>query len=82
MMDSNGVAQPFSVQQQEQIVANIIEPMAGDGLRTICLAYKDFMAGWSAIQNPYRSALTFLVCIPHLVNDCINICSLARNNII
>ncbi|KAL5013629.1 hypothetical protein ScPMuIL_007899 [Solemya velum] len=44
MMDSNGVAQPFSVQQQEQIVANIIEPMAGDGLRTICLAYKDFMA--------------------------------------
>jgi len=35
----------FSVRDQEQIVASVIEPMASDGLRTICLAYKDYVPG-------------------------------------
>lgn len=27
------------------MVANVIEPMASEGLRTICIAYKDFVTG-------------------------------------
>ena len=29
--------------KQEKLVKNVIEPMASDGLRTICLAYKDYV---------------------------------------
>jgi len=35
----------FSLRDQEQMVASVIEPMASDGLRTICLAYKDYVPG-------------------------------------
>ena len=30
------------IRDREKIVKNVIEPMAGDGLRTICVAYKDY----------------------------------------
>jgi Ca2+ transporting ATPase len=42
ILDCEGKPKPFSVEDQENIVKNVIEPMAGDGLRTICIAYKDF----------------------------------------
>jgi len=44
-MDSKGSVQPFTNRDQEQIVSNVIEPMACDGLRTICVAYKDYVTG-------------------------------------
>lgn len=34
---------PFSSKDAEQLVRNVIEPMASDGLRTICVAYKDYI---------------------------------------
>uniref|UniRef100_A0A1W7RAY7 Calcium-transporting ATPase n=1 Tax=Hadrurus spadix TaxID=141984 RepID=A0A1W7RAY7_9SCOR len=34
----------FPVEEQEKLVKNVIEQMASDGLRTICLAYKDYIA--------------------------------------
>lgn len=42
ILDCKGKPQPFKVEDQENIVKNVIEPMAEDGLRTICLAYKDY----------------------------------------
>jgi len=36
---------PFTASDQEQIIDSVIEPMACDGLRTICVAYKDYVTG-------------------------------------
>lgn len=41
----NGTLAPFSKDQQESMIKNVIEPMACDGLRTISIAYKDFVPG-------------------------------------
>ncbi|CAG5130829.1 unnamed protein product, partial [Candidula unifasciata] len=48
ILDESGTARPFTSREQERVVSEIIEPMACDGLRTICLAYKDFVAGAKA----------------------------------
>lgn len=32
----------------------VIEPMASDGLRTICLAYKDFVKGKDSDSTAYN----------------------------
>ena len=45
IMDTSGNAQPFTVNDQEKTVSDVIEPMASNGLRTICMAYKDFVKG-------------------------------------
>ena len=33
----------FTEEEQDKFIQNIIEPMASDGLRTICIAYKDYV---------------------------------------
>uniref|UniRef100_A0A915LVS2 Calcium-transporting ATPase n=1 Tax=Meloidogyne javanica TaxID=6303 RepID=A0A915LVS2_MELJA len=38
----NGLA-PFSEHNYDRLMRDVIEPMASDGLRTICLAYKDYI---------------------------------------
>lgn len=43
IIDCKGQSKPFPIEKQEQAVKTVIEPMAGDGLRTICLAYKDYI---------------------------------------
>ena len=40
-----GVVEPLNTNMQERLVHNVIEPMAKDGLRTISLAYRDFVPG-------------------------------------
>ncbi|CAH8509078.1 unnamed protein product [Schistosoma turkestanicum] len=40
MMDEQSRPRPFSVQDQERLTEAVIEPMAGEGLRTIGIAYK------------------------------------------
>ncbi|XP_062608894.1 plasma membrane calcium-transporting ATPase 2-like isoform X4 [Saccostrea cucullata] len=42
ILDCDGKPKPFTMEDQEKVVKNVIEPMAGDGLRTICVAYKDY----------------------------------------
>ncbi|VDM94842.1 unnamed protein product [Thelazia callipaeda] len=42
-MDKNGAPRKFSQKDFDRLVSNVIEPMASDGLRTICLAYKDYL---------------------------------------
>lgn len=43
ILGNDGKPKPFRVEDQENMVANVIEPMANFGLRTLCLAYKDFV---------------------------------------
>ncbi len=45
ILDKSGEPMVFRQQDQEAIVQHVIEPMASEGLRTICIAYKDFVAG-------------------------------------
>ena len=45
MMDMEGKAIPFSSSDASKLVSTVIEPMATDGLRTIGIAYKDFVIG-------------------------------------
>ncbi|PAV73722.1 hypothetical protein WR25_04645 [Diploscapter pachys] len=39
----SGKLEAFSQKDAETLVRNVIEPMASDGLRTICVAYKDYI---------------------------------------
>ncbi|VDO93065.1 unnamed protein product, partial [Soboliphyme baturini] len=43
ILNSDGTAVIFRQQDKDRLVKTVIEPMACDGLRTICLAYKDFV---------------------------------------
>ncbi|XP_076344355.1 plasma membrane calcium-transporting ATPase 2-like isoform X3 [Tachypleus tridentatus] len=40
---TDGKLERFSQEAQDRLVRTVIEPMACDGLRTICLAYKDYV---------------------------------------
>ncbi|BHF61032.1 ATPase, Ca transporting, plasma membrane [Sparganum proliferum] len=44
ILDGNGQPQPFTQADQENLITTVIEPMASDGLRTIALAYKNYIA--------------------------------------
>ncbi|KAK1346358.1 LOW QUALITY PROTEIN: hypothetical protein QTO34_000212 [Cnephaeus nilssonii] len=48
ILNSNGELRSFRPRDRDDMVKKIIEPMACDGLRTICIAYRDF----SAAQEP------------------------------
>ena len=41
---ATGEAKVFKPRDRDDLVKKVIEPMAGEGLRTICLAYRDFPA--------------------------------------
>lgn len=45
ILDCKGEVIPFTTEDQDKVVKTVIEPMASDGLRTICIAYKDFVKG-------------------------------------
>lgn len=42
ILDCKGNPKEFTTEQKERVIQTVIEPMAGDGLRTICVAYKDY----------------------------------------
>ncbi|XP_056300703.1 plasma membrane calcium-transporting ATPase 1-like [Pseudoliparis swirei] len=44
ILSSSGHAQRFTPRDRDDLVRTVIEPMASEGLRTICLAYRDFSA--------------------------------------
>ncbi|XP_076304667.1 plasma membrane calcium-transporting ATPase 2-like isoform X10 [Tachypleus tridentatus] len=46
-----GRIDPFTKDDQDRMVNNVIEPMASNGLRTICLAYKDYVKKDNAINQ-------------------------------
>lgn len=43
MFGKDGKLERFTKEQQDRLVSEVIEPMACDGLRTISVAYKDFV---------------------------------------
>jgi len=45
VVGDNGKVESFSTAHQDRLVATVIEPMAKDGLRTISVAYRDFVPG-------------------------------------
>ncbi|XP_041835261.1 plasma membrane calcium-transporting ATPase 3-like isoform X4 [Melanotaenia boesemani] len=44
ILDSQGQPRVFKPKDRDEMVRKVIEPMACDGLRTICVAYRDFPA--------------------------------------
>ncbi|XP_017791251.1 PREDICTED: plasma membrane calcium-transporting ATPase 3 isoform X3 [Habropoda laboriosa] len=46
-----GRLEKFTRDMQERLVENVIEPMACDGLRTISIAYRDFVLGKAEINQ-------------------------------
>lgn len=53
---------PFKSTDRDEVVRTVIEPMASEGLRTICLAYRDF----NDVEPPWdheNEILTELTCI-------------------
>ncbi|KRX54715.1 Plasma membrane calcium-transporting ATPase 3, partial [Trichinella sp. T9] len=54
ILGADGTAQVFRQQDKDEMVRRVIEPMACDGLRTICLAYKDFVAA-----NPENNQIQY-----------------------
>ncbi|ELK24027.1 Plasma membrane calcium-transporting ATPase 4 [Myotis davidii] len=62
ILDKNGEAVPFKSTDRDEVVHTVIEPMASEGLRTICLAYRDF----NDVEPPWdheNEILTELTCI-------------------
>lgn len=47
----NGKLEKFTKQMQDRLISEVIEPMACDGLRTISVAYKDFVPGRAEINQ-------------------------------
>lgn len=56
-MGEGGRVDKFPQSMQQRTVTDVIEPMAKDGLRTISLAYKDFVPG--PISEPNQASLIY-----------------------
>jgi len=61
ILSRGGEVQRFTDTDRDHLVSNVIECMASDGLRTICLAYKNFVISMQAnyfayyIWQPFRN---------------------------
>jgi len=51
ILSRGGELQRFTDADRDQLVSNVIECMASDGLRTICLAYKNFVTSMQTIAT-------------------------------
>ncbi|XP_055594401.1 plasma membrane calcium-transporting ATPase 1-like isoform X5 [Uranotaenia lowii] len=47
----DGVLEKFTRDMQERLLHQVIEPMACDGLRTICIAFREFVPGKAEINQ-------------------------------
>lgn len=63
-MVTSGEAKVFKPRDRDDLVKKVIEPMASEGLRTICLAYRDFPASDGEPNwDDEAHILTALTCI-------------------
>lgn len=53
-MGKDGQLKRFTQKDQDRLVREVIEPMASDGLRTICIGYKDYVT-----SNPAENEITY-----------------------
>ncbi|XP_042319025.1 plasma membrane calcium-transporting ATPase 4 isoform X2 [Sceloporus undulatus] len=63
ILDKNGEPRIFKVKDRDEMVKKVIEPMACQGLRTICLAYREFPAGVEPDWDAENEILSDLTCI-------------------
>uniref|UniRef100_W5NHX1 Calcium-transporting ATPase n=1 Tax=Lepisosteus oculatus TaxID=7918 RepID=W5NHX1_LEPOC len=64
ILNGNGEAKVFRPRDRDDMVKKVIEPMASEGLRTICVAYRDFPAGEPEPDwDNENDILTSLTCI-------------------
>lgn len=85
ILSANGEAKVFRPRDRDDIVKTVIEPMASEGLRTICLAFRDFPAGepepeWDN-ENDVVTGLTCIAVVgiedpvrPEVVNSPVSTC--------
>ena len=62
-MDANGKVMRFTAYDRTQIVKDVIEIMAGNGLRTIAMAYKDFPADSPPDWDQENVVVSNLTCV-------------------
>nr|XP_020652642.1 plasma membrane calcium-transporting ATPase 4 isoform X4 [Pogona vitticeps] len=63
ILDKNGEPRIFKVKDRDEMVKKVIEPMACQGLRTICLAFRDFPPGAEPDWDTENEILSDLTCI-------------------
>jgi len=63
ILNRNGEIVPFSTVEYDRLVQTVIEPMACDGLRTICIAYRDFPASELPDWDDEINVVDQLTCI-------------------
>ncbi|XP_018432276.1 PREDICTED: plasma membrane calcium-transporting ATPase 2-like [Nanorana parkeri] len=63
ILDHEGEVCPFKPRDRDEMVKKVIEPMACEGLRTICLAYCEFPAGTEPEWDNESDILSNLTCI-------------------
>ena len=63
ILNRNGDIVPFSTVEYDRLVQTVIEPMACDGLRTICVAYRDFPSDQQPNWDDELSVVDQLTCI-------------------
>nr|XP_028567279.1 plasma membrane calcium-transporting ATPase 3 isoform X1 [Podarcis muralis]XP_028567280.1 plasma membrane calcium-transporting ATPase 3 isoform X1 [Podarcis muralis] len=63
ILNNNGELRTFRPRDRDEMVKKVIEPMACDGLRTICIAYRDFPAGKEPEWDSENDIVIDLTCI-------------------
>ncbi|XP_043389403.1 plasma membrane calcium-transporting ATPase 4 isoform X2 [Chelonia mydas] len=63
ILDKNGDLRVFKVKDRDEMVKKVIEPMACQGLRTICLAFRDFPADAEPDWDSENEIVSDLACI-------------------
>lgn len=63
ILTASGEAKAFKSRDRDEMVRKVIEPMASEGLRTICLAYRDFPSTEEPDWDNEGQILTGLTCI-------------------
>ncbi|XP_040904832.1 plasma membrane calcium-transporting ATPase 3b isoform X2 [Toxotes jaculatrix] len=63
ILDANGEPRSFRPRDRDEMVKQVIEPMACEGLRTICIAYRDLPSNPEPEWDNEAEIVTELTCI-------------------
>ncbi|KAJ7317414.1 hypothetical protein JRQ81_003576 [Phrynocephalus forsythii] len=63
ILNGKGELRAFRPRDRDEMIKKVIEPMACDGLRTICIAYRDFPAGKEPDWDNENEIVIDLTCI-------------------